>query len=332
MQQGTVASSGVRDGTARTMQNPWRLWTLLTITVVWGITASGYDADPSDSFPSNRRIPGASETARLIGAKKFLSNVTGENGAVGATGKGRNTVAKFTCYVARCSGGDWDSNLGSVADGRWRDSCVERLLIEINRWSKGHVQGTLQPEALDLASREWIEKIKPPFIFLTGHQDLDLSEAEVQALREYIMIGGFVWVENSQPGRDERFEKALRREFGRVLPDREWHPVLADQPIFNSYFEFSGLPAGFNSRKEPLQFLRVGAGKGDMAVLYSPNGYSQLWKTELTEKESGSAVGSSAVADSYRLGMNIVIHLLTRYQDKIRKLPKADWSPIDGPP
>lgn len=296
------------------------------------------------------------EIGRLTAVKQFLgAGVTGQNNAKGATGKGRSTVAKFTCYVGQYKGGDWDCNFGLVADKRWYGNCIYNLMLQISRWTKGNVKAVLKPEALKLASREWIEKVKPPFIFFTGHQDFILDESEVQNLREYLMLGGALWVDSSLPGRRSRFDVALRRELKKVLPDRDFIPLSNNYPLFNSYFNFTGPPTGMNFYKEPLEVIRIGAGEGDVAVIYTLNAYSDLWETGLTEKDKIDSeyewspelqrhlwrygphwspgawawmnelfyrnVNEQSIVASYKFGINMVIYLLTRYQDKLINLP-----------
>jgi hypothetical protein len=301
------------------------------------------------------KIAGA-EVARLVGVRGFLGGgVTGAGGKAGATGKGRNTVAKFSCYVGKYAGADWDCNFGFIADKRWYSNCIYNLMLQISRWTKGNVKADLKPIPLELASREWIEKVKPPFIFITGHEDFVFDESEVQNLREYLMLGGALWVDSSLPGRRSRFDVALRREMKKVLPDRDFETIPNNHPLFKSYFEFTGPPEAMNYYKEPLECVKVGAGGGDIAVLYTLNAYSDLWETGLTEKDKidtqsewsperqgpvwrtgphyGVIFGSwqteifyrnvneKSIVNAYRFGINIVIYLLTRYQDKLLTLP-----------
>lgn len=298
------------------------------------------------------------EVARLQGVRGFLEGgVEGGNGKRGATGKGRATVAKFTCYVAQYVGGDWDCNFGVVADNRWYSNCIYNLMLQIERWSQGKVKANLKPEALKLSSREWIDKIKPPFIFITGHKDFVFTASEVDNLREYLMLGGALWVDNSLPGRRSRFDLALRRELKKVLPDRDFEPLAPNHPVYTqSYFNLNGPPQGMNFYQEPTEVIKIG---GEVAVFYTLNAYSDLWETGLTAKDEidtssdyspaqkqfynrmgphfttpgGVApqfryeffrnVNQKSIVGSYQFGINIVIHLLTRFQDKFSSLPRG---------
>jgi hypothetical protein len=292
------------------------------------------------------------DVARLKGVRSFLEGgVAGGSGKRGVSGKGKQTIATFTCYVAKYSGGDWSCNFGTLADGRWYSNCIYNLMTQIDRWTQGKVKANLKPEALNLAHREWIDKVKPPFIFMTGHKDFTFSEAEIENVRQYLMLGGVLWVDNSLPGRRSRFDLAIRREMKRVLPDRKFEVVRKDHRVFASYFQIPGPPSGVNFYQEPIEVINVG---GEVAVFYTMNAYSDLWETALTHKDtidmgqewspsqaayfprSGHfAVGPEhypffrnvtrdSVVASYQLGINIVIHLLTRFQDRFIALPQGD--------
>ncbi len=310
------------------------------------------------------------DLARLAGVQHFHEGgVIGAGGKLGATGRGKQTVAKFTCYVAQYTGGDWDCNFGKIAEDRWYGNCIYNLMQQINRWTHGRVNAELKPEALKLSNREWIDKIKPPFIFITGHQDFTFNETEVQNLREYLMLGGALWVDNSLPGRGSRFDIALRREMKKVLPDRDFEPIDNSHPVFRECFNLQGPPDGMNFYKEPVEVIKIG---GEVAVFYTLNSYSDLWETALTPKDevdlgvdwSPSLRGSigrwgphynhpysgeyvfatqysynylfnnayhffrnvnrESIVTAYQFGINIVIHLITRFQDKFMMLPRSE--------
>jgi len=319
-----------------------------------------------------REILQKNEISRLQTVRQFHeSGVTGEHGKPGASGHGRQTVAKFTCYVAQYSGGDWDCNFGTIADNRWYGNCLYNLMEQIDRWSQGRVKANLRPEALKLASRDWIDKVKPPFIFITGHKDFHFNDMETRNLREYLMLGGALWVDNSYPGKRSLFDLALRREMKKILPDRNFETISNNHPVFNNYFNFQSPPPGMNFYKEPVEVIKIG---GQVAVFYTLNAYSDLWETALTPGDEidlgmdwspsqqmhyprwgphfnfsppvhngviyspGSGystqlqnqygffrnVNRQSVVAAHQFGINIVVFLLTRYQDAFMTLPRGN--------
>ena len=233
------------------------------------------------------------EIGRMQGVRSFHEGgVTGANGKRGASGKGKDLVAEFTCYVGQYQGGDWNCNLGRIAppppapekDRKWYGNCIHNLALQINRWTKGNIKAKLKTEYLKLSEREWLDVIKPPFIFITGHKNFTFTEVEVENLREFLMVGGLLWVDNSLPGRRSRFDIALRREMKRVLSDRDFEKIDNKHPIYNSYFKMDGPPKGMNFYQEPTEVIKIG---GDIVLVYTLNAYSDMWESALLDKMEG---------------------------------------------
>lgn len=77
-----------------------------------------------------------------------------------------------------------------------------------------------------------------PYLYLTGHGNIRLSDEEVRVLRRYLLDGGFLHVDDNY-GLDESF----RREIRRVFPDRELQEIPANHPVFSVMYPFpEGLP------------------------------------------------------------------------------------------
>jgi len=77
-----------------------------------------------------------------------------------------------------------------------------------------------------------------PYIYLTGHGNVYFDDNDAKNLREYLLSGGFLHVDDNY-GLDPYFRKAIKR----VFPDKELIEIPADHPIFNQYYTFeNGLP------------------------------------------------------------------------------------------
>lgn len=77
-----------------------------------------------------------------------------------------------------------------------------------------------------------------PYLYLTGHGNVRLSEPQVDRLRHYLDAGGFLHADDNY-GMDESF----RREMKRVYPSKDFVELPADHGLFNCHFEFAhGLP------------------------------------------------------------------------------------------
>jgi len=257
----------------------------------------------------------------------------------------------FTAYLAKYQGGDWDSTVW-FRDGKPEISggSLPNMLYLIEKLSKGKIRAEPQPVPLDLSSEEIYEK-KPPFIFFTGHRDFKLTDKEVANLAEYLRNGGCIWGDSSVPGQRSRFDIAFRREMLRLVPPGEqWGSLPPNHPIYaQNYFpDITKPPPGVNYYDEPVYAL-IGYG-GSIAILYTANDYGDMWqfglddemKFDLTRDEKRRMVATNeemwhrrglyfrnidqkTVLDTYKFGTNIVTHLLTRWEDKVRNAPKITF-------
>jgi hypothetical protein len=102
-----------------------------------------------------------------------------------------------------------------------------------------------------------------PFLHVTGHGNIKLSDAEVTRLREYLTRGGFLHVSDNY-GLDESF----RREIARVFPDRPLVDVPLSHPIYHIVYDFpKGLPKIHEHDGKPARGLGIFIGDR-LAVFY----------------------------------------------------------------
>ena len=146
-------------------------------------------------------------------------------------------------------GGDWYANPSSLTN--LLAAIRERTGIPVARR-----EVTLRP--LDPALRDY------PYLYLTGHGDVRFSPAEREALRNYLLAGGFLHADDNY-GLDESF----REELAEIFPDTELTEIPADHPVFHIFFDFpEGLPKIHEHDGEPPQALGIFHG-GRLVVFYS---------------------------------------------------------------
>jgi hypothetical protein len=78
-----------------------------------------------------------------------------------------------------------------------------------------------------------------PFLYFCDVGWMSLSELEATRLREFLLRGGFLWVDDFWGAGEWR---NLERNMKRVLPDHEWQEIPADHPILSTLFPLPGLP------------------------------------------------------------------------------------------
>lgn len=76
-----------------------------------------------------------------------------------------------------------------------------------------------------------------PFIHMTGHGNVVFSDAEAENLREYLMAGGFLHIDDNY-GMDPFVRVAVKK----VFPDKELVELPFDHPIYHQKFEFNDGP------------------------------------------------------------------------------------------
>lgn len=74
-----------------------------------------------------------------------------------------------------------------------------------------------------------------PFVHMTGHGNVVFSDAEIINLRNYMLSGGFLHIDDNY-GMDEY----IRREIKRIFPNNELLEIPANHPIFQKPNVFSG--------------------------------------------------------------------------------------------
>jgi hypothetical protein len=77
-----------------------------------------------------------------------------------------------------------------------------------------------------------------PWIHLTGHGNILLTEQEVTNLRSYLLAGGFLHADDNYG-----LKNSFLREMKRVFPDLNWVQLSKDHELFQAPYSFpQGLP------------------------------------------------------------------------------------------
>ena len=286
-------------------------------------------------------------------ASEIKAFTTGWGKGSGSGSGTRSREFEFVAYIGQYGGGTsgWDSTISTVGDtkGVINNGSLPNLLAYMSTRSKNKVRTNYDKvKAIKLDSQE-LFSVKPPFIFMTGSKDFRLTDAEVENLRKYVRLGGAIWGDSSVPGRNSRFDLAFRREMKRVIPDKDkdWEELPKNHPLFDAkqaYFpEVTAVPPGINFYKEPVYALKI---YGEVAIIYTANDYGDMWqigllpdgKVDMRQNDKKQFVAlndaiwrnrsvyirniSEPSLDlTYKFGTNIVLHLLTRWDSKVKSAP-----------
>jgi len=191
-------------------------------------------------------------------------------------------------------GGDWDCEFHhynekgkSVPD--FKHGSLINLIKEIKRRTNIDVNNEI-PVVVRADSPEIHDS---PFVYITGHKNFTLTDAEVENLRTYILQGGAIVANSSLPGRRSRFDVAFRREMKRVIPDHALKPINNKHPVFRSFVDFKETPVGMNYWQEPLEIIEI---DGRVVVIYNLNDYGDFMLAALDS--TGNAIKRGLAADA----------------------------------
>ena len=103
-----------------------------------------------------------------------------------------------------------------------------------------------------------------PLVHMTGHGNVFFTEEEAKALRDYLLSGGFLHIDDNY-GMDE----FIRRELAKIFPDKQLAELPASHPIFQGPFAFpNGLPKIHEHDRQRPQAFGI-SDQGRLLLLYT---------------------------------------------------------------
>jgi len=151
----------------------------------------------------------------------------------------------------------------------------------------------------DVASEELFNY---PFIFLTGHGNIEFSENEVKRLRKYLEGGGFIYADDDY-GMDESF----RREIKKLFPNEELKELPFNHKIYNIHYNFqNGLPKIHEHDSKPPRGFGIWY-QGRLCIYYTyETNISDGWADPREHDDP-----QEKRDESFRMGTNIIVYVLS---------------------
>ncbi len=179
-------------------------------------------------------------------------------------------------------GGDWYAN----------PTALTNLSLFCNKF----LNTNLDPNyaTVDVGSTELFNY---PFIHMTGHGNVVFSNAEAENLRNYLLAGGFLHIDDNY-GMDPFVRPALKR----VFPELELTELPFNHPIYHQKFNFDGgIPKIHKHDEKPAKGYGL-VHEGRLVVFYS-------YETDLGDGWEDKEVHNDteeARIKALRLGANLV--------------------------
>lgn len=140
-------------------------------------------------------------------------------------------------------GGDWYANPTSLPN--LVEFCNKELGMSISEEI-----ATVEPGDADIFNY--------PFVHITGHGNIVFSPQEVENLRNYLIGGGFLHIDDNYG-----LDKFIRPQMKQVFPELEFVELPFSHPIYNQKYKFpNGLPKiHVHDNKPPQGFGLIWEGR-----------------------------------------------------------------------
>ncbi|HET8859744.1 DUF4159 domain-containing protein [Marivirga sp.] len=131
-------------------------------------------------------------------------------------------------------GGDWYANKTALPN--LIEFCERELKIPMDE--KDYV--------VEVGSKEIYQY---PYVYMTGHGNVVFSDDEAQNLRNYLISGGFLHIDDNYG-----LDQFIRLEMKKVFPEKDFVEIPFDHPIYHQKFNFEdGLPKIHEHDGKPAQ-------------------------------------------------------------------------------
>ena len=138
---------------------------------------------------------------------------------------------------------------------------------------------------------------KYPYLYLTGHGNIRLSDEEIISMRSILMNGAFLHADDNYG-----MDKSFRREIKRVFPNKDLVPLPKDHLIFNSYYSFeNGLPKIHEHNKKKPQAFALFEGDRILLLYTYESDLGDGWEDESVHNDP-----EYVREEALKMGVNII--------------------------
>ena len=141
-----------------------------------------------------------------------------------------------------------------------------------------------------------------PFVFMTGHGNVEFNEKERQNLQEYLSRGGFLLIDD-----DYGMDDSIRRQLQVIFPDKKLTELPANHELFQCYYNFNnGLPKIHKHDDKRPQAYALFDENGRIIVLY-------FFESNITDGWSNMHNDPPEIRnEALRFGVNLLYYVMTR--------------------
>jgi len=144
---------------------------------------------------------------------------------------------------------------------------------------------------------------KNPFLYVTGHGDVEFTEEGRQNIKRILENGGFLLADNCSGAKNVGFDRAIRTQLSLIFPEQTLQPLPMTHPIFNSRFRIERILGG-DKRIDP--YLEGIAIDGRTVVVYTTNDLGCAW-----EGHPCRPGGEPQRRHAFEMGINLIFYALS---------------------
>lgn len=186
-------------------------------------------------------------------------------------------------------GGDWYANKTALPNlARF---CNENIRTRFD----------VQDAVVEVGSPELFEY---SYVYMTGHGNVVFTSAEAENLRNYLISGGFLHIDDNYG-----LDPYIRLEMKKVFPELEFIQLPFDHPIYSQKFKFEkGLPKIHEHDNKPPQGFGL-IYEGKLVCFYSyESDLGNGWEDQRIHNDP-----EEVRLKALRMGANIISFALTQY-------------------
>jgi len=158
-------------------------------------------------------------------------------------------------------------------------------------------------EAIDIPDLERFPKHRaPPFVYITGSENIKVSQREIKVLRKYLLEeGGMLFADNG----GGRFNWQFRGLMRRVLPDKAWVDIANDDVIYRQPYIFPhGAPPLWQHSGNRAVGIKH---NGRWVVFYHQGDINDAWQ------DKGNKISEGLRMAAFKMGINVVNYAFNQY-------------------
>lgn len=237
--------------------------------------------------------------ALLVGASAWsplspLSALAQESTQEGIEGLLREPEAGFVFARLWYRGGDWNTDMRDKGlKGGSEINLLERVLADT----------TIKTEARETVVRLTDPLVfTTPFLYMTGHGKVWLTDEEIANLRRVLEAGGFL-LGDACNGKGAGFDGNFRPVLRRVFPDRPLQPLPMSHPLFHCFYDVNTILGGDKLIDPFMEGIEI---DGRLVVLHTVNDLGCAWEGHICRPH-----GEEQRDNAFRLGINMIVYALT---------------------